>query len=39
MAKIMKPTGIQVIAKIGCIKTPTDEIDLKINKVISKDIF
>lgn len=39
IAKIMKPTGIQVIAKIGCVKTPTDELDLEIKKVLSKGIF
>ncbi|MFX1349745.1 MAG: flavodoxin family protein [Promethearchaeota archaeon] len=37
--KIMKPSGIQTIAKIGCVKTPTDETDSKIEKIISKDIF
>lgn len=37
--KIMKSTGIQTIAKIGCVKTPTDEIDSEIEKIILKDIF
>ena len=39
ISKIMNPTGIQTIAKIGCIKKPTEEIDSKIEKLLSKDIF
>ncbi|MFX0039237.1 MAG: flavodoxin family protein [Promethearchaeota archaeon] len=39
IAKIMKPTGIQIIAKIGCIKNPTDGTDSEIEKIISKEIF
>ncbi|MFX1387735.1 MAG: flavodoxin family protein [Promethearchaeota archaeon] len=37
--KIMKPTGIHTIAKIGCVKTPTDEIDSEIEQILSNDIF
>ena len=37
--KIMKPTGIETIAKIGCVKEPTDDLDSKIEQVISKDLF
>ncbi len=37
--KIMKPTGIQTIAKIGCVKEPTDDLDSKIEQIISKDLF
>ncbi len=39
IANIMKPTGIQTIARIGCIKKPNDEIDSKIEQVLSGDIF
>ncbi len=35
----MKPTGVQIIAKIGCVKKPTEETDLDIEKAINKDIF
>ena len=37
--KILKPTGIETIAKIGCVKKPTDDLDSKIKRVISKDLF
>ncbi|NVM38206.1 MAG: flavodoxin family protein [Candidatus Lokiarchaeota archaeon] len=37
--KIMKPSGIDTIAKIGCVKEPTDDLDTKIEQVISKDLF
>jgi flavodoxin len=39
IANIMKPTGIQTIAKIGCIKKPTEEIDSKLEQILSQDIF
>ncbi|MFW9827473.1 MAG: flavodoxin family protein [Candidatus Thorarchaeota archaeon] len=39
ITKIMKPTGVEIIAKIGCVKKPTEEIDLEIEKAIDKDIF
>lgn len=39
ITKIMRPTGVQTIAKIGCVKKPTDEIDSQIEKVICKDVF
>ncbi|MHA2039178.1 MAG: flavodoxin family protein [Promethearchaeota archaeon] len=39
IVKIMKPTGIETIAKIGCVKEPTDDLDSKIEQVISKDLL
>ncbi|MFX1418775.1 MAG: flavodoxin family protein [Promethearchaeota archaeon] len=39
IVKLMKPTGIQTIAKIGCVKKPTDDIDSEIEKRLSEEIF
>ncbi len=39
ITKILSPTGVQTITKIGCIKKPTDEIDNKIEKAMSMDMF
>jgi len=36
IVKLMKPTGIQTIAKIGCVKTPTDDIDSEIEHRLPK---
>ncbi len=35
ITKILSPTGVQAITKIGCVKTPTDEINSRIEKAIS----
>lgn len=39
ITKILSPTEIQVITKIGCVKKPTNEIDLRIKKAISEAIL
>lgn len=39
ITKILSPTGVDAMIKIGCIKKPTDEIDSKIEKAIPMDIF
>lgn len=36
IVKLMKPTRIQTIAKIGCVKTPTDDIDVEIERCLPK---
>ena len=36
ITKILDPTEIHAITKIGCIKNPTDEIDSRIEKAISE---
>ncbi len=36
ISKILSPTGVQTLTKIGCIKKPTDEIDSRIEKTISE---
>ncbi|UCC20161.1 MAG: flavodoxin domain-containing protein [Promethearchaeota archaeon] len=39
IVKVMKQTGIQTIAKIGCVKKPTKDINSEIEGCISKEIF
>ncbi|MFW9969630.1 MAG: flavodoxin family protein [Candidatus Odinarchaeota archaeon] len=39
ITKLMKPSGIRMVAKIGCLKKPTDDMDFEIEQVISKKIF
>jgi len=37
--EMVSPTGLQVIAEIGCVKKPTDDINKEIENSIQKDMF
>ncbi|MFX0023706.1 MAG: flavodoxin family protein [Candidatus Hermodarchaeota archaeon] len=39
ITKILNPTEIQAVIKISCVKKPTKEIDLRIEKAISEAIL
>ena len=39
IVKTMIPTRIQTIAKIGCVKKPTDDMDSEIERLISKEML